>query len=138
MVGSAAAWPLAARGQELIRARRVGVLMNSAATDATYQSYLAAFTEALHLPGWIEAQNLRIDVRWSAGDAALARIYAAQLIGLRPSRSSADGLTPSMGICARAGRIAIGVSFRFMFASTVRCSGLIPTYPRSTNFSAIR
>ena len=84
LFGAAAAWPLAARGQESVRARRVGVLMNSAATDATYQSYLAAFTEALHQLGWIEGQNLRIDVRWSAGDAALARIYAAQLIGLRP------------------------------------------------------
>ena len=84
LLTSAAAWPLAARGQESVRARRVGVLMNSAATDATYQSYLAAFTEALHQLGWIEGQNLRIDVRWSAGDAALARIYAAQLIGLKP------------------------------------------------------
>ena len=85
LLGSAAAaWPVAARGQESVQARRVGVLMNSAATDATYQSYLAAFTEALHQLGWIEGQNLRIDVRWSAGDAALARIYAAQLIGLRP------------------------------------------------------
>jgi putative tryptophan/tyrosine transport system substrate-binding protein len=34
--------------------------------------------------GWVEAQNVRIDTRWSAGDAALARIYAAQLIGLTP------------------------------------------------------
>jgi putative ABC transport system substrate-binding protein len=82
--GAAAAWPVAARAQQAERVRKVGVLMNSAATDATYQSYLAAFTEALHQLGWIEGQNLRIDVRWSAGDAALARIYAAQLIGLKP------------------------------------------------------
>jgi putative tryptophan/tyrosine transport system substrate-binding protein len=34
--------------------------------------------------GWTEGQNLRVDVRWSAGDAGLARIYAAQLIGLMP------------------------------------------------------
>jgi putative ABC transport system substrate-binding protein len=88
LLGGAAAWPLAARGQESVRARRVGVLMNSAATDATYQSYLAAFTEALHQLGWIEGQNLRIDVRWSAGDAALARIYAAQLIGLKPDAAA--------------------------------------------------
>jgi ABC-type uncharacterized transport system substrate-binding protein len=64
--------------------RRIGVLMNSAATDAIYQSYLAAFTEALHQLGWIEGQTIRIDVRSSAGDAALARTYAAQLIGLLP------------------------------------------------------
>jgi putative ABC transport system substrate-binding protein len=34
--------------------------------------------------GRIEGQNLRLDIRWSGGDAQLARIYAAQLIGLMP------------------------------------------------------
>ncbi len=62
--------------------RRVGVLMNSTATDATWQSYLTAFVQGLRQLGWTEGQNLRIDTRWSVGDAALARIYAAQLIGL--------------------------------------------------------
>ncbi len=83
-LGGVAAWPLAVRAQQPDRAKRLGVLMNSAATDATYQSYLAAFAAALHQLGWIEGENIRVDVRWSAGDAALARIYAAQLIGLMP------------------------------------------------------
>src|SRR6266545_1089878 len=84
LLGAAVGWPLEARAQQPDRAKRLGVLMNSAATDATYQSYLAAFTAALHQLGWIEGENIRVDVRWSAGDAALARIYAAQLIGLMP------------------------------------------------------
>jgi putative tryptophan/tyrosine transport system substrate-binding protein len=54
------------------------------ATDATWASYFAAFVQGLRQLGWIDGQNLRIDARWSAGDAALARIYAAQLIGLTP------------------------------------------------------
>jgi ABC transporter substrate binding protein len=58
--------------------------MNGAATDAVPQSYVAAFVQALRQLGWIDGQNLRIDIRWNAGDAALARIYAAQLIGLMP------------------------------------------------------
>ena len=82
--GAAAAWPLAARAQQTERAKRVGVLMNSTATDAMWQSYFAAFVQGLRQLGWIEGQNLRIDTRWSAGDATLARIYAAQLIGLTP------------------------------------------------------
>ena len=32
--------------------------------------------------GWVEGQNLRVDTRWPPDDAALARTYAAQLIGL--------------------------------------------------------
>jgi putative tryptophan/tyrosine transport system substrate-binding protein len=84
LLGGAVTWPLAARAQQRGPVRRVGVLMNNTATDATYQSYLAAFAEGLRHLGWNEGQNLRMDVRWSAGDAALARIYAAQLIGLMP------------------------------------------------------
>src|SRR5262244_3079825 len=94
--GTAAAWPLAARAQQGERVRRVSVLMNSTATDATWQSYFAAFVQGLHQLGWIEGQNLRIDTRLSASDAALARIYAAQLIGLTPDvilTSSTTNLT---------------------------------------------
>jgi putative tryptophan/tyrosine transport system substrate-binding protein len=80
--GAVAAWPLAARAQQSMR--RVGVLMNGAATEAGPQSYLAAFIQAFRQLGWIESQTVRIEVRWNAGDAALAKIYAAQLIGLQP------------------------------------------------------
>src|SRR5262245_3681938 len=83
-LGGAAAWPLAARAQQGERVRRVGVLMNGAATETIPQSYVAAFVQELRQLGWTEGRNLRIDVRWNAGDAALARIYAAQLIGLTP------------------------------------------------------
>ncbi len=81
---SFASWPLTARAQQRDRVRHIGVLMNGAATEAVLQSYLAAFVQGLGQLGWVEGQNLHVDVRWSAGDAALARIYAAQLIGLTP------------------------------------------------------
>ena len=79
--GAAAAWPLAARAQQ---PRRVGVLMGFPATDSVAEAYLAAFVQALRQFGWIEGQNLRIDIRWNAGGAALGQTYAAQLIGLQP------------------------------------------------------
>ena len=47
LFGGAAAWPLAARAQQGERVRRIGVLMNSTATDATWQSYHAAFVQGL-------------------------------------------------------------------------------------------
>ena len=71
-----------ARDGEQIRS--VGVLMNSMASDTEYQSWLAVFVQSLRQLGWIEGQNLRLDVRWSASDAQLARAYAAELIGLKP------------------------------------------------------
>src|SRR6202049_3174954 len=91
VLGAAAAWPFAARAQQPDRMRRIGVLMNAAATETEFQSYLAAFTQGLRQLGWTEGQNLRIDVRWNAGDAGLSRIYAAQLIGLMSDVILASG-----------------------------------------------
>jgi putative ABC transport system substrate-binding protein len=92
-LGGAAAWPLAVRAQQGARVRRVGVLMNSVATDRQYQSYLAAFIDGLRQLGWTEGQNLRVDVRWNAGNAGLAQTYAAQLIGLMPDVILASSTT---------------------------------------------
>ena len=82
--GAAATWPLAAQAQQPDRMRRVGVLMGGPATDSAPQSYLAAFIQGLRQSGWNEGRNLRVDVRWNPGEAGLAQIYAAQLIGLMP------------------------------------------------------
>jgi ABC-type uncharacterized transport system substrate-binding protein len=84
VAGTAAAWPMAARAQQVGGARRIGVLMNGVAAQAVYQSYLTAFVQGLRQLGWIEGKNVRLDIRWSAGDAQLASIYAAQLVGLMP------------------------------------------------------
>ena len=82
-LGSAAAWQVAAWAQQGERMRRIGVLMDGTATGE-YQSYLAAFMQGLQQLGRLDGQNVHIDVRWNGGDAALARTYAAELIGLMP------------------------------------------------------
>ena len=81
---AAVAWPLAARAQQSDRMRRIGVLMNSAESDPTGQSYVRAFAQALRNLGWVEGKNLQIDWRWRAGDADQARKYAAELISFTP------------------------------------------------------
>jgi hypothetical protein len=75
---------VAARAQQPGGLRRIGMLMNGIATDSENQSHVATFRQQLRQLGWAEGQNLRIDVRWSAGDAGLSRTYAAQLIELMP------------------------------------------------------
>jgi putative ABC transport system substrate-binding protein len=84
LLGGAATWPLAARAQQGERVRRIGVLVSAAATELEYQGYLAAFVQEMRRLGWREGQNLRLDVRWNAGDAVLSHTYAAELIGLMP------------------------------------------------------
>jgi putative ABC transport system substrate-binding protein len=83
-LGCAAAWPLAARAQQESRMRRIGVLMGAAATETEYQGYLTAFVQEMRRLGWSEGQNLRLDMRWNAGDAILSQIFATELIGLMP------------------------------------------------------
>jgi putative tryptophan/tyrosine transport system substrate-binding protein len=82
--GAAAAWPLAARGQQPDRMRRIGVLMNLAADDPEGQARLAAFLQGLQEAGWAVGRNAQIDIRWSAGDADNSRHYAAELVALAP------------------------------------------------------
>jgi putative tryptophan/tyrosine transport system substrate-binding protein len=92
LVGAAAARPLAVQAQSG-PPRKVAVLMNGAATETIPQSYFAAFVQELRRLGWIEGQNLRVDVRWNAGDAELARLYAGQLIGLTPDAIMSSSTT---------------------------------------------
>jgi putative ABC transport system substrate-binding protein len=82
--GAAAAWPLAARAQQLDRVRRIGVLMNFAEDDSESQTRLAAFRQALQELGWTDGRNVTIEHRWSVADVARAREMAAELIALAP------------------------------------------------------
>ena len=76
--GAAAAWPLAARAQQGERMRHIGVLMPSAADDPVGQIRLGAFLQGLQPLGRAVGSNVRIDIRWTAGDANLSRKYAAR------------------------------------------------------------
>ena len=89
--GAAAAWPLAARAQQPERMRRIGVLIPYAADDPEGQARIAAFLQGLQQLGWTEGRNVRIDYRWSAGDADRARRYAAELVALAPDVILASG-----------------------------------------------
>jgi putative tryptophan/tyrosine transport system substrate-binding protein len=71
--GAAAAWPLAARAQQGERMLRIGVITNFSADDPAPQPRLAAFVDRLQQLGWIDSRSVRIDVRWSTGDAERVR-----------------------------------------------------------------
>jgi ABC-type uncharacterized transport system substrate-binding protein len=82
--GATAVWPLAAHAQQSERVRRVGVLMPLAADDPQSLRRLTAFVQGLQQLGWTDSRNVRIDVRWAAGDPDRFRRYAAELVGLAP------------------------------------------------------
>ncbi len=89
--GAVAAWPLAARAQQPEPIRRVGVLMSTAEDDAESKARIAAFLHSLQQSGWIEGRNVRIDIRWPAGDADRIRGYATELVALAPDAILATG-----------------------------------------------
>jgi putative ABC transport system substrate-binding protein len=91
LLGGAAAWPLAAWAQRPERMRRIGVLMNLAADDPESSSRLTAFVQALQQLGWTDGRNVRIDIRWGAGNPELYRRYAMELVAAVPDVILAGG-----------------------------------------------
>jgi putative ABC transport system substrate-binding protein len=62
------ATPLATEAQPAGALRLIGVLVGYAESDPAAKTLLAAFRGALATLGWPEGSNLRIELRWGAGD----------------------------------------------------------------------
>jgi len=85
LLGSAAAWPLAARAQQSERVRRIGVLMGAfAQNDPDGQAALAAFLNALQGLGWTSDRNAQIEVRWIGDEVERGSTLATQLVAWNP------------------------------------------------------
>ena len=82
--GGAVAWPLVARAQQQPgRVRLIGALTGTA-DGPELKVRFAAFRQELQHLGWIDGQNVRIDVRFGEGNAARMRKQAAELVALSP------------------------------------------------------
>ena len=104
IVGSAAAWPLAAHAQQPSGVRRIGVLLSTGEGDRQRQAQLAAIVQRLTELGWAAGRNARLDVRWTAGNVDAARKYATELVALAPDVN----LTPPPQIRHGTGRTRAG------------------------------
>jgi putative ABC transport system substrate-binding protein len=80
--GLAAAWPLAARAQQVDRMRRVGVLIGSD-DNTEARALFAEFQQALEQLGWIYGRNIQIDIRWGS-DPERIIAYTKELVRLNP------------------------------------------------------
>ena len=83
-LGSAAAWPLAARAQQGERMRRIAFVHGLAASDPETQARIAALREGLAAVGWIEGRNISIAHRFGAGDPARVQAIVSETVNSAP------------------------------------------------------
>jgi putative ABC transport system substrate-binding protein len=113
--GAAATWPLAARAQQP-KVWHVGFLAPVPPTPAM----LSAFRDGLRERGYVEGQNLSIDVRWSEGSFEQNPGLAADLV-----RSNVDVIVAWSSPAVFAARRAAG---GWIAATLAKCSTMRGRY----------
>src|SRR5215472_4620295 len=81
LIGSAAAWPLAARAQQRGKLPTIGFLGSTTASIAS--QWVVVFVQRLRELGWIEGHTVAIEYRWAEGRKERADELAAELVQLK-------------------------------------------------------
>jgi ABC-type uncharacterized transport system substrate-binding protein len=131
LVGGAAvqpalSWPRAVRAQQQTRLLRVGVLMGFDESDAEAKGWLAGFVQALGTLGWTNGRNVRIDVRWAAGDVDRIGAYAKEVADLQPDVILAQ-TTP---VTAALHRVTQTIPVVFVMVADAVGEGFVASIPR--------
>jgi putative ABC transport system substrate-binding protein len=80
LLGSAAAWPLAARAQQP-KVATIGLLGTGSA--AAQSQWTAAFVQRMRDLGWVDGRNLTIEYRWAEGRSERFAELAAEFVRLK-------------------------------------------------------
>src|SRR5215469_16937325 len=125
LLGGVATWPNAARAQQTAM-HRVGVLMGYGEADSEAKELLSEFTKGLADRGWIDGRNVRIDVRWAAGNVERMQTLAKELVDLQPEVILAN-TTP---VTAALQRATSTFPIVFVIVADPVGSGFVATLPR--------
>jgi putative ABC transport system substrate-binding protein len=108
------------------RVRRIGVLRPWSEDDPLARPWLSAFVTALAELGWSEERNLRMEVRWGGGNLDRARMYAHELVELKPDVIFVESTPPTAALQQETRTIPIV----FVIVSDPVGSGFVAGLPR--------
>jgi putative tryptophan/tyrosine transport system substrate-binding protein len=107
LLGSASAWPLAARGQPI--AMPVIAFISGRSADASAR-YVAAFRKGLNDAGFVEGKNVMVEYHWLEGHYDHLPALLTDLIGRRVAVITTPGSTPG-AISAKTATSTIPIVF---------------------------
>jgi putative tryptophan/tyrosine transport system substrate-binding protein len=87
--------------------RRIGVLSGFPEGDAVGESLLAAFRQKLTSLGWIEGNNIGLEVRWAEADNERMRAHAVELTRMMPDAIVVHGSKALTAVRRETDRIPI-------------------------------
>jgi putative ABC transport system substrate-binding protein len=91
-LGSAAAWPVVVRGQQIAKSPTIGLL--GAGTPSAWEPYTMSFGHGLNQTGFVEGQNVLIEYRWADGQYDRLPRLAAELAERQVALIFASGGLP--------------------------------------------
>jgi ABC-type uncharacterized transport system substrate-binding protein len=123
LLGSAAAWPLAARAEQAGRLPTIGVL--GVSTLVTWSEWNAAFVRRMAELGWVGGRTVSIEYRWAEGQSERFAEIASEFVRLK-----VDVIVTAGSAVAAARQVTTTIPIVFALAVDPVGSGLVETLAR--------